>query len=167
MKLHTIHRTQRLPATLEQVWDFFADPHVVMRLTPPPLAFEITNDPPPRMEPGAVVAHRFRPLPGLSMGWLTEVTRAHAPYFYVEVLRAGPFRLWHHQHRFRAVKGGVEVEDLVTYALPVDLPAGPLHRYVVRPRLERIFAYRREALERNFGPWPPGAARARRAGRAR
>ncbi|MFW6205724.1 MAG: SRPBCC family protein [Gemmatimonadota bacterium] len=52
----------------------------------------------------------------------------------------------HHEHRFRAVGGGTEVTDTVTYALPLG-PIGRLaHGLFVRRQLASIFAYRRDRL---------------------
>ena len=51
---------------------------------------------------------------------------------------------------------GVEVEDLVHYALPFDPLSRPLHPLLVAPRLRLIFEFRRRALEERFGS--PSAA---------
>jgi ligand-binding SRPBCC domain-containing protein len=70
---------------------------------------------------------------------------------FVDEQRSGPYRIWHHEHRFRAVDGGVEMEDEVRYRLPGG-PFGRLaQRLLVRKRLEEIFDHRREAVERIFG----------------
>ena len=104
---------------------------------------------------------------GLKVRWVTEVTHADAPHFFVDEQRFGPYRFWHHQHHLRPVEGGVEVEDLVHYALPF----GPLGRLVhglwVRRQLDAIFAFRRAVLEERFGTWAPVSSGEKEARRVR
>ena len=65
-------------------------------------------------------------------------------------IRASSIR--RHEHHFREVEGGVEVDDIVHYALPLGrfgrVFGGPL----VRRRLAEIFAFRRRFLAGEFGP---------------
>lgn len=151
--LHRLHRTQRFPVALEEAWDFFADPYKLARITPRWLDFTLTNRPRVPMTEGTRIRYRIRPVGPVPVRWETEITRVQRPALFVDVQRAGPYRLWHHQHLLRPVRGGVEVTDKVHYMLPLDLPGEPVHRWVVRPRLELIFAYRQAALERELGRW--------------
>ena len=66
-------------------------------------------------------------------------------------LKDGPYRFWHHQHLFREIPGGVEMRDIVHYAMPPG--AGVARRWLVAPRLAEIFAYRTRVLEQTWGPW--------------
>jgi ligand-binding SRPBCC domain-containing protein len=70
----------------------------------------------------------------------------------VDEQRFGPYRFWHHQHLFREVPGGVEVGDIIHYALPPG--AGPMRPLLVAPRLEAIFDHRRRVLTEMFGTLP-------------
>jgi ligand-binding SRPBCC domain-containing protein len=103
------------------------------------------------MYPGLLIEYRVRPLWGIPVRWLTEVTHVVEPSLFVDEQRLGPYRLWHHQHRFRAVPGGVEMEDEVHYVLPGGPVGAAAHACLVRRRLEEIFSYRRAAAERIFG----------------
>lgn len=151
MKLHRLHTVQRLPISPEAAWTFFSSPRNLPVITPPWLDFQITNDPPEAMHAGAIIAYTIRPALGLKVRWVTEITHVEAPHFFVDEQRFGPYRFWHHQHRFRAVEGGVEAEDLVHYALPLGPLGAFTHAVTVRKRLEAIFAYRREVLAERFG----------------
>ena len=151
MKLHRLDARQVLPVTLAEAWDFFSDPRNLARITPPSLGFEVTGAPAERMYAGMIVTYRVRPLFGVPVSWVTEITHVDEPHRFVDEQRFGPYRFWHHQHLFREIEGGVETRDLVHYALPPGgFAAGPL---LVAPRLREIFAHRREVLERTFGPW--------------
>lgn len=153
MKIHRLERSQRLPIGLDEAWEFFADPANLAEITPGWLAFEVTSrDLPPRMHPGMIVTYTVRPVLGVPVAWVTEVTHVVEPVLFVDEQRFGPYRFWHHQHHFRAVDGGVEARDVVHYALPPG--GGPVARWVVAPRLERIFAHRRDVLRGRFGELP-------------
>lgn len=151
MTPHRIRSVQFIPVSPECAWEFFSDPRNLPRITPPWLSFELVSDPPGRMYPGLLIEYRVRPLWGIPLRWLTEITQVAEPHLFVDEQRLGPYRLWHHQHRFRAVPGGVEMADEVHYLLRWG-PLGRAARWcLVRRRLEEIFDYRRSAVERIFG----------------
>ena len=52
---------------------------------------------------------------------------------------SGPYRLWIHEHRFEERDGGTLMHDDVRYAVLFDFL---IHRFFIRPDIERIFAYR-------------------------
>lgn len=151
MTAHRHHAVQRFPGTLAGAWDFFSDPRNLPRITPPWLSLEVLSALPERMHPGLRIEYRVRPLWGVPVNWLTEITRVEEPFLFVDEQRRGPYRLWRHEHRFRAADGGVEMEDEVLYRLPGG-PFGILaQRLLVGKRVEEIFEYRREMVERIFG----------------
>lgn len=158
MKLHRLHRTQRLPITQQEAWDFFSDPRKLPLITPGWLDFDLTNEPPERVRTGTLITYRIRPIGRVPVRWVTEITHAEEPRRFVDEQRFGPYRFWHHEHVFRPLDGGgVEVEDVAHYAVPFG-PIGALaHALTVRARLEAIFDYRRRALERHFGRWEPAS----------
>lgn len=151
MKLHVLEAEQTIPATLAEAWDFFSDAGNLAKITPPSLGFEVTSKLPERVYAGLIITYRVRPLLGVPVTWVTEITHVEEPYRFVDEQRFGPYRFWHHQHLFREVPGGVEARDIVHYALPVG--AGAAAGLLVKPRLDEIFRYRRQVLEKTFGPW--------------
>jgi len=150
MLLYTLHRRETIPVTPAAAWEFFSNPRNLPLITPPALGFEIlTKEPAPRIYPGMMIAYRVRPLPGLPWRWLTEITQVRAPGYFVDEQRAGPYALWHHEHWLRpAGASGTEVEDLVTYRLPLGWLGGAVHRLLVRRKLESIFDFRSAAVKR-------------------
>lgn len=151
MKLHLLEAEQKLPVTLAQAWDFFSNAANLARITPPSLGFEVTSKLPERVYAGLIITHRVRPLLGVPVQWVTEITHVDEPHRFVDEQRFGPCRFWHHQHLFREIPGGVEMRDIVHYALPRG--AGAARRWLVAPRLSEIFTYRTRVLEQTWGPW--------------
>jgi ligand-binding SRPBCC domain-containing protein len=147
-----LRETQRLPISLQEAWRFFSDPRNLPRITPPSLGLEVTSDLPGGMYPGMIITYRVRPIPWVSVGWVTEITQVRMPSLFVDEQRFGPYRFWHHEHHFREIEGGVEMEDIVHYAIPFGTIGRVFGGPLVRRRLEQIFAFRRRFLAGEFGP---------------
>jgi len=141
-------------ATLETCWEFFSDPRNLARITPPEMGFEVISAPAPRIHPGLMIQYRVRPLFGIPLDWLSEITHVDAPRLFIDEQRVGPYRVWHHEHRFTDAGGGTTLmEDRVTYVLPFGFLGDLGHPLLVKPQLRRIFDFRNEAVRKIF----PGA----------
>jgi ligand-binding SRPBCC domain-containing protein len=151
MKLFRFETEQTIPAPLEEVWEFFSSPVNLKTITPPYMGFDILTPVPPKMEAGLIIAYTVRPLLGIPMFWVTEITHVDPLRFFVDEQRFGPYRFWHHRHTFKPVDEGVHMTDVVHYALPVPVIDGLINRLIVRPRIEEIFQYRRRKIEEIFG----------------
>jgi ligand-binding SRPBCC domain-containing protein len=149
MKLHVLERELRLPIPVSQAWDFFSDAGNLAKITPPDMGFQVTSPLPERMYAGMIVTYTIRPLLGVPVTWVTEITHVDEGRMFVDEQRFGPYRFWHHQHLFRQIEGGTEMRDIVHYALPPG--AGAARRLLVTPRLESIFDYRTRVLQDRFG----------------
>jgi len=150
MKPFTLERTQILPVSIDLAWDFFSDPCNLARITPQSMDFRLTSPPQETTHAGQIITYTLRPLLGIAVAWTTEITHVSRPDFFVDEQRFGPYRFWHHQHRFRKVEGGVEMRDLVHYLLPHMQFTRLINRMIVSPRLKQIFDYRRQALQKIF-----------------
>jgi uncharacterized protein len=96
---------------------------------------------------GTLLDYRLR-IHGIPVRWRTLIETWEPPSRFVDRQLKGPYKLWLHSHTFVPRDGGTVVGDVVRYSLPLG-PVGELvHRAVVRRDLERIFAYRHEALAR-------------------
>lgn len=142
---------QDVPAPRCEVFPFFEDPANLEALTPPWLGFRIlTPAPLPRGE-GAVYDYRLS-VRGLPLRWRTLIEAFDPGRRFVDRQVAGPYALWHHTHRFEDLPGGgTRLIDQVRYRLGWG-PLGRIaHALWVRRDLERVFAYRREAIAARFG----------------
>lgn len=152
MAVHTFTRTQIIPAPRERVWAFFSNPRNLARITPPGMGFSMDEGAlPEQVRPGLMLTHRLRPLLGIPMTWLTEITHVVEGERFVDEQRTGPFAVWHHEHDFHDLGGGrTEMADRVTYVPPFG-PLGELgHPWLVAPELERIFAFRERMVRELF-----------------
>lgn len=148
MREYVFHQEQRLELPRELMFSFFADAANLERITPPWLHFQIVSPLPIPMERGARIEYWLR-LRGLPIRWQTEITAWEPPYRFVDEQRRGPYRRWIHEHRFEEADDGVLAVDHVRYAVLGD---GLVH-WLIRPDVERIFAYRSRVLPDLLTAW--------------
>ena len=150
-----------LPRTLDEVFPFFADPGNLEAITPPWLNFQILTPRPIPMRPGAIIDYKIR-LRGVPIRWRTVIAAYEPPRMFIDMQIKGPYWLWEHTHTFEPVHQegrfiGTRIGDRVRY-LPIDIPrwvpglGGLVHRLMVRPDLERIFAYRQQRMRELLAP---------------
>lgn len=146
MKVHEFQCELWLPQPRDRVFSFFSDPANLDDITPPWLSFKIVTPLPVSMKEGALIDYRLR-VRGFPLRWRSKITRWNPPESFVDEQLVGPYRLWHHEHTFLPIGGGTLVRDQVRYATPLD---ALVHRFFVRPDIERIFEFRTQELRRHF-----------------
>jgi ligand-binding SRPBCC domain-containing protein len=150
VRIHVFERELWLPLPPEQVFPFFADATNLQALTPPWLNFNIVTPPPIAMRAGTLIDYRLR-VRGLPVRWRTRINVWQPPHRFVDEQLRGPYRQWIHEHTFEPRDGGTLARDIVTYAVPLDWL---VHRWLVRPDIEKIFAFRSTALQQVFAAAP-------------
>jgi ligand-binding SRPBCC domain-containing protein len=149
--IHYLHREQTIPATLDKVWTYFADPHNLNELTPPNMNFEIVAGGDVHMYVGQLIEYRVEFLRGLRSLWLTEIAHVREGAYFVDEQRIGPYRFWYHEHIFEPCDGGVKMTDHVTYSVPYGLLGDIVNQVWIKNRLSKIFNYRRQKIIELFG----------------
>lgn len=151
MSVFQFFRSQRIPATLDDVWTFISSPKNLKEITPDDMGFDITT---PHLEegmyPGMIITYRVRPIAGIEMTWVTEITHVREKVYFVDEQRHGPYRMWHHEHWIKPVPNGVLMEDLITYEPPLGWMGNWMNSLFIRKRITAIFDYRKQALEKRF-----------------
>jgi ligand-binding SRPBCC domain-containing protein len=154
MAVYEIREKQALPVSLDEAWAFFSHPKNLAEMTPEYLNLKFTNslfrD---EMYAGQVITYTVKPVLGIPMFWMTEITHVKDREFFVDEQRVGPYALWHHQHHFREIPGGVEMTDIVHYRLPGWWPGDLANTMFVRNQLKSIFTFRRAKVEALFGKY--------------
>jgi ligand-binding SRPBCC domain-containing protein len=153
-KVYSLYSRQRVPRPIEEVWAFFSDARNLLRVTPPHLNLKVTNEVyGETVYAGQVMTYDVKPLFGIPMGWMTEITHVEPLRYFVDEQRKGPYKLWHHQHHFKTIEGGTEMIDLVHYRLPFGIIGNIANSLLVKKELEKIFAYRYNKIIGMFGRW--------------
>ena len=147
MKIYRLQKTQFLPISLDKAWDFFSSPANLKKITPEYMGFEITsevND--KKMYPGQIITYIVTPVLNIPLSWATEITHVVDKKYFVDEQRFGPYSLWHHQHWFETKDGGVEMTDIVHYALPLGFLGRIANSLFVKSKLQEIFDYREKVV---------------------
>lgn len=150
----SLKTTQRIPVSLDKAWSFFSDPANLKTITPADLGFEIISKHHGGfMYAGQIIEYTVKPLLGIPMYWMTEITHVEDKKFFVDEQRFGPYQLWHHQHHFKPIEGGVEMTDIVHYRIPMGIIGNLANGILVKSQLRKIFGHRFKAVETTFGAW--------------
>lgn len=155
MKIYTLHKKQQLPISLDEAWEFFSNPKNLNTITPDSMKFTTISGDDRRMFAGQIIQYTVTPLLGIKMKWVTEITHVVPKEYFVDEQRFGPYSLWHHKHFFKEIPGGVEMEDIINYKLPMGIIGEMAHPFLVKPKLKEIFDYRRHKLIELFGEFNP------------
>ena len=152
MGFYQLHTTQKIPGSINEVWDFISSPANLKKITPAHMGFEIiTPDLPEKMYPGMIVAYRVSPLLGIKMTWVTEITQVREKEYFVDEQRVGPYAIWHHEHQIKSIEGGVLMTDIVSYQPPFGILGSMANGIFIRKQLKTIFDFREKALVDIFG----------------
>jgi ligand-binding SRPBCC domain-containing protein len=150
-KVYNLKTVQFIPCSIEKAWEFFSNPANLATITPKNLNFKILSKELTSMYAGQIFEYKVHPVLGIPLYWMTEITHVEHHKFFVDEQRFGPYTLWHHQHHFKVVEGGVEMTDIVHYKLPLWFLGDIANTVFVKNQLNQIFGHRFKVVEDIFG----------------
>lgn len=106
-----------------------------------------------KMYAGMIITYKVSPLFGIKLNWMTEITHVNEGKYFVDEQRFGPYALWHHQHHFKEIPGGVEMTDLLHYAIPFGVIGQLTNSVLVANKIKKVFQFRVKAVEGIFGKY--------------
>ena len=154
MAIHSIKSIQKIPAPIDQVWEFFSSHTNLQTITPPGMGFNIiSQNVHNKLHEGQIIEYKVRPLFNIPLYWMTEIRNVNAPFYFMDEQRKGPYSIWQHQHIFRTIDGGTEMTDLVLYKNPFGIIGELGNVLFVRKKLKAIFLFRFNRIDEIFGKW--------------
>lgn len=153
MKIYTLHKSQKLPITLDEAWNFLSNPKNLKIITPDYMSFDIVSKIDRPLYTGQIIQYIVTPLLGIKTKWVSEITHIEDKKYFVDEQMYGPYSLWHHKHFIKEIDGGVEMEDIIDYKVPLGFLGQLVHPILVKPKLEEIFNYRQKKLLELFGAY--------------
>ena len=151
MKIYRFVRNQKIPIDKNEAWKFLSDPNNLKTITPDYMGFDIIEKENTKMYSGQIIKYIVTPIFGVKMNWVTEITHVKDFEYFVDEQRFGPYKFWHHKHLIKEIKNGVEMIDVLDYALPFGFAGRFFHPIIIKPKLNEIFNYRRNKLIEIFG----------------
>lgn len=147
---YILRSEQWIERPIDEVFAFFADAHNLEEITPPWVGFKILSMSTEAIEEGTTIRYRLR-LHGIPVHWRTDICEWNPPYCFVDEQTKGPYKRWHHTHRFEAHGSRTKMIDEVEYELPFGVLGRMVHALKVRRDVSRIFNYRRQRIDALFG----------------
>jgi ligand-binding SRPBCC domain-containing protein len=113
--------------------------------------FNITDWDRKKAYPGQIIRYTVKPILGIKINWVTEITHIRAKEYFVDEQRFGPYTFWHHKHFIKEIEGGVIMEDVIHYKPPFGLIGVLLNFLFINSKLNSIFKHRELELIKTFG----------------
>lgn len=149
--IYTFQKEQKLRGDLQSVWDFLCDPNNLPKITPSNMGFQVlTKNLPNKIYPGLMIAYKVKPVLGIPVQWLTEITQVKELEYFVDEQRVGPYAIWHHEHFIEEINGSILMKDIITYSPPFGFLGAIANTLVIEKKLNEIFEFRRRVLEKLF-----------------
>jgi ligand-binding SRPBCC domain-containing protein len=145
-----LKQEQFLPISLDEAWQFFATPKNLNEITPDDMVFEIVSELPDTMYAGLLINYRLKPMLNIPVNWCTEITHIKEQEYFIDEQRNGPYRIWHHEHHFETVEGGVLMTDILHYDIGKSIFGWMAGKLFVHKKVKTIFDYRYRTLETYF-----------------
>jgi ligand-binding SRPBCC domain-containing protein len=142
-------REQLVPRPLDQVFAFFSKPENLEAITPAWLHFRIRAVDPLPVQTGTLIHYSLR-IHGIPVRWTSRIIDWTPPHSFVDEQVRGPYRTWHHTHRFVAEGDSTRITDEVLYDLPFGILGRIVHRMKVKSDVEKIFAFREQKIREMF-----------------
>jgi ligand-binding SRPBCC domain-containing protein len=143
---------QKVPADMKTLWNFISSPRNLSKITPEHMGFQITNEPiPEKMYPGMIISYKVKPLFGIEMNWVSEITQLREYEYFIDEQRVGPYAIWHHEHHVKEIDGGVLMSDIISYKPPFGFLGDIANTIIIKSQLKSIFDFRFQAMEKTFG----------------
>lgn len=151
MEIYYYKTEQLLRTDMNTAWNFFSSANNLARITPPELDFNILTQLDNKdIYQGMLIDYTVRPLFGIPLHWQTEIWKIKKPEMFTDKQLQGPYKIWEHTHQFVQKGKGVLMKDEVKYVLPFGFIGTIAHSLIVRKKIERIFNYRKEVLNKIF-----------------
>lgn len=109
-----------------------------------------------KMFAGMIIQYIIKPILEIPMRWVTEITHVEENKYFIDEQRFGPYKFWHHLHRFEEKNGKLIMEDIVNYALPFGILGEIVNKLFVGKKVREIFEYREKVLNEIFNDKKPG-----------
>ena len=150
MSLTQLFYEQKINTDLDNLWKFISSPKNLSKITPSYMDFKILSKVPNEMYEGLIISYTVKPILGLKMNWVTEITHIKDKKYFVDEQRKGPYKMWHHEHKLIETDNGIIMKDIISYIPPFGIFGKILNILFIKKQVEGIFKYRTQVLNKIF-----------------
>ena len=150
MSLTQLFYEQRINTDIDNLWKFISSPKNLSKITPSYMDFKILSKIPDEMYEGLIISYTVKPILGVKMNWVTEITHIKDKKYFVDEQRKGPYKMWHHEHILIKTDNGIIMKDIISYIPPFGILGKILNILFIKRQVKGIFKYRTEVLNKIF-----------------
>ena len=150
MKLTQLHFEQKINTDLSNLWEFISSPKNLSKITPNYMDFNIKSKIPEEMYEGLIISYTVKPILGIKLNWVTEITHIKDKNYFVDEQRSGPYKMWHHEHILEETNDGIIMKDIISYIPPYGIFGLILNKLFIKKQVKEIFKYRTKVLDNLF-----------------
>ena len=150
MKLTQLHFEQKINTDLNTLWEFISSPKNLSKITPKYMDFNIKSKIPNKMYEGLIISYTVKPILGIKLNWVTEITHIKDKNYFVDEQRSGPYKMWHHEHILEETNDGIIMKDIISYIPPYGVIGLILNKLFIKKQVREIFQYRTKVLDKIF-----------------
>jgi len=127
------------------VFDFFSNAHNLEKITPPLLQFKIEKQSTEKIEENTIFDYKLK-IHGIPIRWKSLITNWNPIASFEDTQLKGPYKVWHHTHRFIPFNSGTLTEDEIYYAPPY-IPIGKaIVNVFLKKDIVKIFNHRKKSI---------------------
>ena len=150
MKLTQLNFEQKINTDLSNLWEFISSPKNLSKITPNYMDFNIKSKVPEQMYEGLIISYTVKPILGIKLNWVTEITHIKDKNYFVDEQRSGPYKMWHHEHILEETNDGIIMKDIISYIPPYGFIGLILNKLFIKKQVREIFQYRTKVLDEIF-----------------
>ena len=150
MKLTQLYFEQKINTDINKLWNFISSPKNLSKITPDYMDFKILSEIPNEMYEGLIISYTVRPILGIKLNWVTEITHIKNNNYFIDEQRQGPYKMWHHEHILEETNDGIIMRDKLSYIPPFGIFGQILNILFIKKQINKIFEYRTKILDEIF-----------------
>ena len=139
MSLTQLFYEQRINTDIDNLWKFISSPKNLSKITPSYMDFKILSKIPDEMYEGLIISYTVKPILGVKMNWVTEITHIKDKKYFVDEQRKGPYKMWHHEHILIKTDNGIIMKDIISYIPPFGILGKILNILFIKRQAKTIF----------------------------
>jgi len=111
----------------------------------------LTENLPDEIYQGLIIEYIVSPIFDINFNWVTEITALEKEKYFIDEQRFGPYKFWHHLHKFEIISDSeIKIIDMVHYLPPFGILGRLANYFIIRDSLNEIFEYRKNAIDKIF-----------------
>ncbi len=140
---------QYIEKPIEEVFSFYANEYNLELITPSFLNFKVIDKNTAIIQENSLINYKLS-LHGIPIKWQSKILEWNPPSSFVDTQTKGPYKKWHHKHKFESLGFGTLISDHVVYKLPFGFMGYLFAGWKVNSDIKEIFSYRSKIIFKYF-----------------